>query len=269
VLVGTMGGASVRAGATAGPSAVPRSADADPARTVRTRGDSSRRGASATDAGNAVMSRAALTRAAGRPEAQIWRRAKGAGRRVALTFDDGDLGAWRRILRVLEAHRVRATFFILGRYVSAAPSLARRTLADGDAIGTHGWTHSIMAYESAGEIRGELQRSSAPWRTAAGGTPMPYLRPPYGIYDRKTLRVAAAQGFDRIVLWDVDPEDWRSPGTRVIVRRVLRAARPGSIVLLHVKPQTAAALPAIIRGLRARRLEPVTVPQLLSAAGYG
>jgi peptidoglycan-N-acetylglucosamine deacetylase len=221
-----------------------------------------------TGARNAVMSRAALTHAGGTPAAQVWRRVDGAGRRVALTFDDGDVRAWRRILRVLEAHRARATFFVLGRYVSAAPSLARRTLADGDAVGSHGWSHAIMARESAGQIRGELQRSSAPWRAAAGATPMPYLRPPYGIYGRETLRVAAAQGFTRIVLWDVDPEDWRAPGPRVIVLRVLHAVRPGSIVLLHVKPQTAAALPAILRGLRTRGLRPVTVPELLMAAGY-
>jgi peptidoglycan-N-acetylglucosamine deacetylase len=197
--------------------------------------------------------------------ATVVRRVEGAGRRVALTFDDGDPVWWRRVLRILRKSGVHATFFILGGYVDANPDLARRTLADGHAIGSHGCSHAVMTGETAMRVRVELARSCRVWRLATGTTPRPYLRPPYGMYDRETRRVAAAVGFTRFILWDVDPEDWRDPGARVIARRVLRDVRPGSIVLMHLKAQTAWALPSILRGLRARGLRPVTVPQLLRA----
>jgi peptidoglycan-N-acetylglucosamine deacetylase len=198
--------------------------------------------------------------------ASVVRRVEGAGRRVALTFDDGDPVWWRRALRVLRARRVKATFFILGPYVGRAPGLARRTLAEGHAIGSHGWTHAIMTTETAARARVELVRSKGSWWAAARATPTPFLRPPYGMFDRETRRVAARAGFTRLILWDVDPEDWREPGARVIARRVLSKVRPGSIVLLHLKRQTVRALPAILRGLRRRGLTPVTVPVLLRAA---
>jgi len=71
-----------------------------------------------------------------------------------------------------------------------------------------------------------------------------------------------------VILWDVDPQDWASPGSSAIASRVLSSVRPGSIVLLHLRAQTAAALPTILRGLRARGYQVVTVPKLFRAAGY-
>jgi peptidoglycan/xylan/chitin deacetylase (PgdA/CDA1 family) len=69
-------------------------------------------------------------------------------------------------------------------------------------------------------------------------------------------------------MWDVDPQDWREPGASVIASRVLSHVRPGSIVVMHLRPQTAAALPAILRGLRARGYKAVSLPELFRAAGY-
>lgn len=212
---------------------------------------------------------AVLSRAHAVAPATVVRRVDGAGRRVALTFDDGDPRWWRRVLHVLRRRHVRATFFILGGYVRANPDLARGTLADGHAIGSHGCSHALMTDETEAQVRVELARSCRAWRMATGVTPRPYLRPPYGAYDGVTRRLAADVGFTRFILWDVDPEDWRAPGARVIVRRVLREVRPGSIVLFHLERQTAWALPAILRGLRARHLTPVTVPGLLRAAVAG
>jgi peptidoglycan/xylan/chitin deacetylase (PgdA/CDA1 family) len=67
--------------------------------------------------------------------------------------------------------------------------------------------------------------------------------------------------------WNVDPRDWSLPGTRKIVSRVLRAVTPGAIVIMHdgggPRDETAAAIPRIVEGLRARGLRPVTVPELL------
>ena len=200
--------------------------------------------------------------------ARAWRRVDGAGRRVALTFDDGGAGPWASMLNTLKAHHAHATFFPLGPYAAASPGLMRRTIDEGHAVGSHGWTHTEMTRQSYGAVRGEWVRSEAPWWTAAGATPVPYCRPPYGSYSSSTVAASGSAGFTRVVLWDVDARDWTEPGAGVIAQRVLAAVRPGSIVCLHLRPQTAAALPSILSGLRARGYKAVSLPELFRAAGY-
>ena len=200
--------------------------------------------------------------------AKAWRYVSGAGRRVALTFDDGGAGPWASILDTLKAYHAHATFFPLGPYAQASPSLMRRTIAEGSACGSHGWTHTEMTRQSYGAVRDEWIRSEAPWWNGAGLTPVPYCRPPYGSYNSSTLAAAGSAGFTRVILWDVDPRDWSEPGSGVIVQRVLSAVHPGVIVVMHLRGQTAAALPAILSGLRARGYKAVSLPELFRAAGY-
>jgi peptidoglycan-N-acetylglucosamine deacetylase len=69
-----------------------------------------------------------------------------------------------------------------------------------------------------------------------------------------------------VILWNVDPRDWAQPGSSVIESRILSAVRPGSIVLMHTLPETAAQLPSLIQALRSRRYIPLTLPEL---AGIG
>jgi len=200
--------------------------------------------------------------------AKAWRHVSGAGRRVALTFDDGRAGPWASMLSTLKAYHAHATFFPLGSCAAANPSLMRRTVAEGNVVGSHGWTHTEMTRQSYSAVRGEWIRSEAPWWNGAGVTPVPYCRPPYGSYNSSTLAAAGSAGFTRVILWDVDPRDWSEPGSGVIAQRVLSAVHPGAIVVMHLRPQTAAALPAILRGLRARGYKAVTLPELFRAAGY-
>jgi len=100
------------------------------------------------------------------------------------------------------------------------------------------------------------------------GAPVPRLfRPPYGVYDRVTLSVLHSLRM-LMVLWSVDPGDWRRPGVKAILAGVLSHASPGAIVIMHDgggdRSQTVAALPAVIRGLRRLHYGLVSVPQLLA-----
>jgi peptidoglycan/xylan/chitin deacetylase (PgdA/CDA1 family) len=196
---------------------------------------------------------------------RVVRRVDGAGSRVALTFDDCvDGDAWSRILDVLAARGAGASFFCPGTRVNANPALAARTVAEGHTIGAHGWDHRDLTTLTDEEIRARLELDGAAWWRQASTTPVPYLRPPYGAYDADTLRVAGAEGYAYTILWDVDPQDWTRPGARAIAARVLEHARSGSIVVMHVLDQTAAALPAILDGLAGRGLRPVTLADLLA-----
>jgi peptidoglycan-N-acetylglucosamine deacetylase len=187
------------------------------------------------------------------------------GRDVALTFDDGPGPYTPGVLSVLERFHVRATFFVIGamlRYFSAS---AVREIEDGDAIGDHTETHPEMAQLSAKQQYEELFEQIV--RVELLGGPRPVLfRPPYGSFDATTLRELHALHL-LMTLWSVDTEDYLQPGVSEIVDRALAGARPGAIILMHdaggTRTQTIAALPTIIRDLRARGFRLVTVPQLL------
>jgi peptidoglycan/xylan/chitin deacetylase (PgdA/CDA1 family) len=220
-------------------------------------------------AGNSRVSSLRTLRCLRPVRTTVWRHIPHCGRRVALTFDDGGSPwAWARILAVLRAHHVKASFFILGPYVAADGGLARRTVAQGETIGDHTWTHAITSTLSYGSLLGELRRDQGAWWSRAQATPVPYFRPPYGDYNATDLAAAGAAGYLRTILWDVDPRDWSEPGVGAIVSRVVSAAQPGSIVVMHVRTQTALALPAIIRGLQARHLRPSSLAEMFRAAGY-
>lgn len=134
-------------------------------------------------------------------------------------------------------------------------------------MGSHSWTHSNMTYQSASSIAWELKHSDKPWQKV-GGELAPYVRPPYGAYNSSVVAALGDAGFTRVILWDVDPQDWMSPGADVIARRVLKNVKQGSIVVMHLRRQTAAALPIILDGLAARGFQAVSVPELFRAAGY-
>lgn len=197
----------------------------------------------------------------------VWRRIPKAGKLVALTFDDGGAGPWASMLDTLKRYKMHATFFPLGPYAAASPNLMRRTVQEGHAVGTHGWTHSMMTRQSASQVQSEWLRGTEPWWNATGFSPVPYCRPPYGDMNGGTTSASAAIGFYRVILWDVDPQDWREPGSGVIASRVLSRVHPGAIVCMHLRPQTAAALPAILAGLKARGYRAASLPEMFHAAG--
>ena len=200
--------------------------------------------------------------------ATVWTGIRSAGGHVALTFDDCIWpAAWASILATLKATGVRATFFCPGIRVAMNPALARRTVAMGNAIGSHGWDHADFTALTPAQMLSRLRDDEAIWWKVARATPAPFFRPPYGAYDPTVLAEAGATGYARVMLWNVDPRDWTGIPASEIVQRVLSAVGPGDVVILHVLPTTAAALPAIIRGLGARRLSPVTLPRLFADAG--
>jgi peptidoglycan/xylan/chitin deacetylase (PgdA/CDA1 family) len=192
-----------------------------------------------------------------------------AAHEVALTFDDGpSASSSPAILSFLERTHTPATFFVIGSQVRAAPGIVQREARDGFVIGAHTWDHPDLTKLSASRISHELTSTVGQIHRALGtGYCVRYFRPPYGAYNGTVLGQARAAGLTAI-LWNVDPRDWSRPGTQTIVNRVLSQVRAGSIILLHDGPsnrqQTAAALPGILAGLRARGLTPVTLPQLLA-----
>jgi peptidoglycan/xylan/chitin deacetylase (PgdA/CDA1 family) len=186
------------------------------------------------------------------------------GKRIALTFDDGPSSFTSRILDVLEAEHVRATFFVVGRNVAGREELLKRMLAGGHMIGNHSFTHVNLAKADPAALR-QIDDTQAAIEGATGFTPC-LLRPPFGLGSRKLLRALSSRHLTS-TLWSVNPQDFRTPGTATIKRRVLAGVKPGAIILDHDgggdRSQTVAAIPSIIRTLKARGYRFVTVTDLL------
>jgi peptidoglycan-N-acetylglucosamine deacetylase len=189
-------------------------------------------------------------------------------REIALTFDDGPSPYTPAILKILRRRHATATFFPIGQSINAYPKLLKRVRRRGYPIGDHTMTHPLMGHLPRGRQASELDRQAQLVRRGGGRTPR-LFRPPDGSFDQDTLGLIRERRM-LMVLWSVNPQDYFRPGTPAIVSRVLSAARPGAIVLMHDgggdRSQTVAALPTIIRKLRARGFRLVTVPQMLRDA---
>ena len=195
--------------------------------------------------------------------ARVWGRFEGVGRSVALTFDDCyDGGGWAGVLDALAREQVKATFFCTGQAVLADPALGLRTVREGQVIGSHGWDHANFAALSFESSVARLVDDRNVWWNLDRVVPMPFFRPPYGAYTATTVAAAGSAGYGALVLWDVDPFDWRHPGVAAVVQRVVGATTPGAIDLMHTLPDTAAALPTIIHELRARGYRFLTLPEM-------
>lgn len=192
-------------------------------------------------------------------------------RAVALTFDDGpDPRYTPVVLRLLARYGAHATFFLIGSRALAQRALLRAELAAGYEIGDHTLDHSTLTRLSPAAAGREIAAGAS--AIAAAGAPRPTLfRPPLGELDAAVVRDAAADRL-RVVLWSVAVErETDHDPTATAVSDLLRKIRPGTIVLAHdggppSRAATLAALPSLLRELRARGYRIVTVSELLRLA---
>lgn len=185
---------------------------------------------------------------------------------VALTFDDGPTPIGVDVaLAALEKRDIQATFFLIGKEVAQRPDLAARIAKAGHELGNHSFSHVEMVGRSRQVYDREIGETDRLLR-AAGGRPS-LFRPPY-LKKSIGLRLAVRRHGMTMVLRDID--DWPATDPRALANDVVDAARPGSIILLHVmNPEnevTRQALPLILDGLEAKGLKAVSMSALLAAA---
>ncbi|HEY6798592.1 MAG TPA: polysaccharide deacetylase family protein, partial [Kineosporiaceae bacterium] len=174
--------------------------------------------------------------------------APGAGRTIALTFDDGPGDDTAALLGVLAARGVRATFFVIGGNARAHPDLVARESAGGHLIGDHTWHHAYPRQVRGGwtsaYLRTEIDQTNQTIGQATG-KPVCWFRPPGGFLPATLLPTAHALGM-AVALWSVDPRDWQLQGshrgsarqqaqiTDTIVARVAAGlSQPHPIILMH------------------------------------
>ena len=188
-----------------------------------------------------------------------------AGNYIAMTFDDGPHPQnTPRLLNILRARNIKATFFVIGNCVELYPQVVRRCVAEGHEIGNHSYSHRLLSKLSDSEISHELTRCRDAVVRAASVQPR-VMRPPYGgLLQRQREMVHAEFGYPTI-LWSVDPLDWKRPGSSVVTSRILHSTTAGAIILSHdLHAPTVDAMPATLDSLLRRGFQFVTVSQLLA-----
>jgi peptidoglycan/xylan/chitin deacetylase (PgdA/CDA1 family) len=185
--------------------------------------------------------------------------------KVALTFHgNGDPALARTLLDQVERAGALISVFVVGTWLVSHPEMARRILQGKHDLGNHTMHHKPMRQLGAAEAHREVGDCAAVLRRTAGSEGR-WFRASGTQQTTPVIRAAAtASGYATCVSYDVDGLDWKDPDAATVRRAVLDDVKPGSIVSLHLgHPVTVEALPAILSGLSAKRLQPVTLTQLL------
>lgn len=186
---------------------------------------------------------------------------------IALTFDDGPSPKnTAQILEILKKNNIKATFFMVGQMVKYFPQVAKQVAADGHVIGNHTWHHWYFQMDGA-TASSEIDRTAdIIYKTTGEKTTL--FRPPGGFLNNGLAQYAKNEKY-AVMMWSEQSGDAerRSPQVPMLVKNVLKHAKPGAIVLLHDgggnRSKSVKALPEMIAGLKAQGYQFVTIPQLL------
>ncbi len=197
------------------------------------------------------------------PSSFIVRRGPVGARRVALTFDDGPLPLTTAYLDCLDKLGVAATFFLMGDLVEQDPGVLREYVRRGHQVAPHGYHHTSFPTMPSRDLADALSRCGQVFGTQA--LARPWVRPPHGALDTRSLAVALAKGWS-IAMWSFDSLDYKIRDADELVARCSpQAITDGEIVLMHEGQEwTLDALPRIVGGLREAGLECVTMADLLA-----
>ena len=183
---------------------------------------------------------------------------------IALTFDDGPHPEYTGpLLDGLKERGIKATFFLVGTQIHYAPELVSRMAREGHQIGVHTYSHVTVAGLEQEEFLLQVEGTRRLIYNLLGEREL-WLRPPYGIVDENTALWADGP----LVLWSVDPEDWKDADVSRIRDHIVNHARDGDIILLHdIYPSSVEAALEATDQLREQGFRFVTVARLLEERG--
>lgn len=188
-----------------------------------------------------------------------------AGSYIAMTFDDGpNPQLTPKLLDMLKERGIKATFFVVGRNVEEYPDIVRRMSAEGHEVANHSWSHPTLTRLGAESFRKQIENTNDSIARATGKRPV-LMRPPYGATSSILNRRLAEEFGLKVILWSVDPLDWKYRNSNRVYSHIIQNTQPGAIILAHdIHATTVAAMPATLDSLLGKGYKFVTVSELIA-----
>ena len=182
---------------------------------------------------------------------------------VAITFDDGPHENTVKVLDLLKQYNAKASFFVKGINCENFPDVLKKIDHEGHEVGNHTYSHkSTFPFYKLKKQKEELSKTSIIIKRHIGKT-ISTFRPPFGITNPRIAKVLKELNLKQIG-WSVRSLDTVSKNAKQIVKRVIRKASPGCIILMHEYPKfTVSALEQILQELSAQGYKFITVGQLI------
>lgn len=187
------------------------------------------------------------------------------GMYIAMTFDDGpNAQLTPKLLDMLKGRGIKATFFVVGKNVEEYPDIVRRMAAEGHEVANHSWSHPALTKLGAEGFRKQIESTNDAIAKATGKRPV-LMRPPYGATSAILNRRLSEQYGLKVILWSVDPLDWKYRNSNRVFSYITQNTQPGSIILTHdIHATTVAAMPATLDSLLAKGYKFATVSELIA-----
>jgi peptidoglycan-N-acetylglucosamine deacetylase len=188
---------------------------------------------------------------------------------VAITFDDGPAGEQTAVaLDILKKNGAEAAFFCIGKNMEGSDLLLSRMINEGHIIGNHSYSHHVLFdLFSARKMLGDLKTASEICRKITGLSPR-FFRPPYGVTN-PNLKKAVVKGAFVSIGWSIRSFDTVIRQEDRLLNKILRAIKPGAIILLHDRCDiTLAVLPSLLKSIRDRGYSIVRLDKMLKLNPY-
>ncbi|WP_078547037.1 polysaccharide deacetylase family protein [Litchfieldia alkalitelluris] len=166
------------------------------------------------------------------------------------------------MLDTFKKHKVKATFFLEGRWANENPELAKMIIAAGHEVGNHSYSHPNLKTMPSSSVREQLSKTNDVIE-ATTGKKTSLFAPPSGNYRDEVVKIAAEQGM-KTIMWSVDTIDWQRPEPHVLVERVMGKVHPGALILMHPTSSTSKALETLILSIKQKEYNISNVSTLLS-----
>ncbi|MEL7623264.1 MAG: polysaccharide deacetylase family protein [Clostridiales bacterium] len=166
------------------------------------------------------------------------------------------------MLEALAKEKIKATFFISGRFAERQAEMVRTIAAAGHEIANHGYSHPHVDRLSINENQNEIIKTSEALK-AAGVTESPYFATPYGEKKEHVIQAAEALNY-KVIFWTLDTVDWKEPSVDTILQRIVPKAADGALILAHPKACTVDAIPGLAAGIREKGLEFASLSDILA-----
>ena len=184
---------------------------------------------------------------------------------IAMTFDDGPSPQLTpRLLDILKERGIKATFFVVGQNAAEYPDVLLRMAGEGHEIANHSWSHPALTKLGAEGLRKQIENTNDAIATVTGKRPV-LMRPPYGATSSILNKRLSEEYGLKVILWSVDPLDWRYRNSNRVHNYIVQNTHPGAIILAHdIHATTVAAMPETFDALLAKGYKFVTVSELIA-----